>query len=351
MLGGSCNQCCSSCPVNYEPFLTAEILSATVVYAYTDEASQFLVFTPVYNYTLSVQFSGTYTLTRTEVTDTSAEWASATITANGRAMQLVCHLSTEDGGSLEFKILRGDHPTRTNADATGNGWIGFYEKPCDLGVNAARALGLWRFTPGRWPYGQQPQNLFGTASFAYGYGRDASAQYRGIQDVHIANTVPFVSGKTLEIENPLVNACANFDPLIDSPNTISKAGYGVIYDEPVGLPGVGIIFSDTFSEGTENGFLSTRWRMTEQATLVALDAVFDGFTQNMLMNVSPSLWDNGSGSSALQMRLTEEGEPDIVLPFTSRFGATIFTPCDRRQLDPYYDPTFLCDYFPEADGC
>lgn len=351
MLGSPCNPCCNNCPVNYAPFLAADTLSATVFYSYIDEASQFLGFTPVYNYGLSVSFSGTYTLTRTSVTDTSAEWASSTITANGRDMQLVCLVSTESGGSLEFRVVRGDHPTRLNADATGNGWIGFYEKPCDFTLSAARALGLWKFTPGRWPYGQQPIGIGGPTFFRYGYTRDALAIYRGITNVEIRDEVPFVAGKTLEIENALVNSCDNFDPLIDSPNTISKAGYGVIYDTPVENIGVSIEFRDRFTQATAQGNLLTIWRMFEQSTLVSLNAVFDGYTQNMRMNVSPVLWDNRDDPNSLQMRLTEDGEPDIVYPFTASSVNGITTPCEQRQEDPYYDEAFFCDYYPEADGC
>lgn len=349
-----CQPCCDACPVNYAPFLAAETLSATVSYSYSDESSQVLVFTPVYDYGLSVTFSGTYTLTRTSVTETSAEWASSTITANGRDMQLVCLVSTESGGSLEFRVVRGDHPTRLNADATGNGWIGFYEKPCDANWSAARALGLWKFSPGRWPYGAQPIST-GTQFFSYRHNRDTPALFQAIRDVQIKNNIPFVVGRTLEIENPLINYCEDFDPLIDSPRKISKAAYGIIYDEPSGSNATQIQFRSEFSENTNNGPTLAVWDMKENLTVTHLIAVFDDYTQNMRMNVSPVLWDNRPVASPLQMRSTKEGELDIVYSFVDSFPdgqlGGITTPCEQRQEDPYYDNAFVCDFFPESSGC
>jgi hypothetical protein len=349
-----CQPCCDGCPVNYAPFLAAETLSATVFYSYSDEASGVIGLTPVYDYGLSVTFSGTYTLTRTSVTDTSAEWASATITANGRDMQLVCLVSTESGGSLEFRVVRGDHPTRLNADATGNGWIGFYEKPCDANWSAARALGLWKFSPGRWPYGPQPIST-GTPFFAYAHNREAPAIFRGIRDVAILNQIPFVVGRTLEIENPLINYCEDFDPLINSPNVISKAAYGIIFDEPSGINETGIWFRSEFAQNINEGPSLAVWEMRENVTITTLDAVFADYTQNMRMNVSPVLWDNRSVTNDLLMRSTRQGQSDLVYLFVKQFPdgqlGGITTPCEQRQEDPYYDAAFFCDYYPEADGC
>jgi hypothetical protein len=363
----NCQPCCGDgCP-DYSVFEQAETLHATVSYDYTDTAGSELyqdsdppVFTSGQEY--SNDFSGTFTLAKSAVTDWSVTWTSAPIVANGREMTLVCDVnkvprngSAPAGSppntfflrqSLAFRCVRGIHPDTPAGpgggpalNRAGLGHIGMIEKPCVLTTaqaanpaippDFALAGGLFRLE------GILPNWFTGVTSadvFSFGHNRDGSNIFSASARTQFRNLAVnnFEIPDAFNTFNILSNTCRIDGIDFGSTGSIGEVPLNSSTTTAQGNLNRLITFTDTegqFGPPGEVYSSASSFFSFERLTLSGLLAVFDGFTQNMLM-------DSGTNAYWNHTVFTQDG-------FLGAFRTDVFGPTSagiRRTWDVNSSP-------------
>lgn len=258
MLGSQCSPCCPSCPnvPNFSFLLQAISVRVGLSYSFTD--------TNTLQGGYSSSFSGEYDIPRA-----AGNYPRLAVSVDGKSYELE-FLFFQTSVRLLVHRLQSSSSWRSPPPT---GYIGMLETACYLGDGASAYVPSFA---GRWGDAQfyigDPGRPAG--EFSLVCERDGQVAFAGLIN-ELQNGLAFVFPRVFQTPQTdvlILNSCNQ------------GAGGQAIYNE---TPNTGRTVRATYYGANE---AYGEWNFVEELTITKLEAVFDGFTQNLLYDVASPTW-------------------------------------------------------------